>query len=216
MSRQNRVNSFGELIATEARGALMGNRGILHDEHGNLKNRRWAHQNWVTCTLETKGTKRNLMAPGNYTELFFLDEATALASGHRPCWECRKENYLRFRAAWLSGNPDSGCDDSTSMSVIDRIIHSERVTPTRVKVTYTSLLASLPDGVIVSLAENPTEALLIWKGSTYPWQPGGYGEPVPVPLDRTVTVLTPYSIVSAIVAGYRPSVALKREFQEGV
>ena len=208
MPRQNRVTPFGELIATAARGALMGNRGILHDEQGNLKDRRWTHQNWVTCTLDTKGPKRSLMAPGNYTELFFLDEATALASGHRPCWECRRENFLHFREAWLSGNPDLGCDDTTSMSAIDRIIHGERVTPTRDKVTYSSLLASLPDGVIASLPERPTEPLLIWKGVLHPWQPEGYGKPIEVPLDQTVTVLTPYSIVSAIAAGYRPSVAL--------
>ena len=208
MPRQNRVNPFGELIATEGRGALMGNRGILHDEYGNLTNRRWAHQNWVTCSLDTKGPKRKLMAPGNYTELFFWDEATALASGHRPCWECRRDNYLRFREAWLRGNPDAGCDDTTSMSVIDRIIHSERVTPTREKVTYPSLLAGLPDGVFVSLPELPTEALLIKDGLMYPWQPEGYGKPMPVVPGRTVVVLTPHSIVNAIIAGYRPSVAL--------
>ena len=208
MPRQNRVTPYGELIASEARGALMGNRGILHDENGNLQSRRWTHQNWVTCTLETKGPKRSLMAPGKYTELFFLDEATALASGHRPCWECRREHFLRFRAAWLSGNPDSECDDTTSMSAIDRIIHSERVTPSRAKVTYSSLLGSLPDGVMVALPKCPTEALLIWAGFLYPWQPEGYGKPVPMPLDQTVTVLTPYSIVSAIAAGYLPSVAV--------
>ena len=94
------------------------------------------------------------------------------------------------------------------MSAIDRIIHGERVTPTRDKVTYSSLLASLPDGVIASLPERPTEALLIWKGFLHPWRPEGYGEPIQVPLDQTVAVLTPYSIVSAIAAGYRPSVAL--------
>ncbi|GAM11760.1 hypothetical protein OR1_04078 [Geobacter sp. OR-1] len=212
MPRQNRVNPFGDLITTDARGALMGNRGILHDGNGNLTTRRWAHPNWVACETEFKGIKRPLMHPGSYTELFFLDEATALAAGHRPCWECRREDFTRFRDAWLRGNPDEECDETTSMSAIDRIIHRDRVTRAREKITYRSELASLPDGVFVALPERPADAMLLWKGKLYPWQSSGYGSAQAMPAHLAVIVLTPHCIVRAIAAGYRPTTALTQDF----
>lgn len=103
MPLQNRVTPFGEIVASEARGTLMGNRGCLHDEHRNLGRRRWTTKSWVTCLLSFGGRRRELMRPGYYTELFFLDEATALAAGHRPCAECRREAFRRFVDGWATG-----------------------------------------------------------------------------------------------------------------
>ena len=104
MPLRNRVTPFGDIIATEARGLLFGNRGVLHDENGRLV-RKWQVRRWIACRLEFKGRRRPLLRPGRFTELFFLDEATALAAGHRPCAECRREDFVRFRDAWLDTHP---------------------------------------------------------------------------------------------------------------
>ncbi|RNC71836.1 MAG: hypothetical protein ED859_03800 [Desulfuromonadales bacterium] len=209
MPRQNRITPFGEIISSPARGTLMGNRGILHDEQGILTTKRWTHQNWVACRLEYKGIKRELNAPNRYTELFFLDEATALAAGHRPCAECRREDFHRFREAWLRGNPDRGLDESSSIAAVDRVIHAERVTRTREKVVWAGRLGDLPDTVFVALQEKPDKALLKWRGNLYCWNPEGYRDPFPVEEDRLVTILTPRSIAMAIKAGYTPAVLIE-------
>src|SRR6202161_2154067 len=99
MPRQNRVTPFGEIITTPERGTFMGNRGVLHDTEGSLE-RAWQAKRWLVCVLEFRGRKRQVMTPKRYTELFFLDEATALAAGHRPCRECRYADYQRFRSLW--------------------------------------------------------------------------------------------------------------------
>jgi hypothetical protein len=106
MPLQNRATPFGVIVASEARGNLMGNRGCLHDDNRALSRRRWTTRAWVTCLLSFKGRRRQLMRPGHYTELFFLDEATALAAGHRPCAECRREAFRRFVDGWARG---AGC-----------------------------------------------------------------------------------------------------------
>ena len=105
---QNRVTPFGEIVTSEARGTLMGNRGCLHDQHRALSGRRWTTRAWVTCLLSFKGRRRQLMRPGHYTELFFLDEATALSAGHRPCAECRREAFRRFVDGWATGAGRAG------------------------------------------------------------------------------------------------------------
>ena len=106
---QNRVNPYGKIIETEARGAWMGNRGLLHNENKEIV-RPYKLKAWITCLLQFKGRQREIMSPNRYTELFFLDEATALAAGHRPCFECRKEDYNKFKSLWIKGNP--GCNFS--------------------------------------------------------------------------------------------------------
>src|SRR5499427_5932894 len=110
MPRQNRVNPLGEIVAAPDRGLFMGNRGCLHDAQGNIR-RAWQLERWIVCLLEFKGRKRRVMTQGHYTELFFLDEATAFAAGHRPCAECRRERFVRFLEIWRSLHPgDVGAD----------------------------------------------------------------------------------------------------------
>ena len=121
MPRQNRVTPFGELIATESRGTLMGNRGCLHDDQQRIR-RAFACKRWIICVLEFRGRRRAVMTPGRYTELFFLDEATALAAGHRPCAECQHARYLLFRETWAAANPDLSGGASPSADVIDGVL----------------------------------------------------------------------------------------------
>jgi hypothetical protein len=143
---QNRVTPFGEIVASTARGGLMGNRGILHDDRKQLGAARWRSKAWISCVLEWKGSQRTVMSPGSYTELFFLDEATSCAAGHRPCAQCRRRDYNRFVAAWRQAE-DIGEGTPVTASVIDARLHTERVAPrTRGKITFTAPLGNLPDG----------------------------------------------------------------------
>ena len=152
-SKQNRVRPDGEIITTHAKGTLMGNRGILHDDKQEIV-RPYAHKAWIICQLQFKDRKRTIMSPGRYTELFFLDEATALAAGHRPCYECQRERAQTFRGAWASANPHLTGDQPVKMSDIDRVLHGDRLTQARLvkdrrKRTYTAELAGLPNGVFI-------------------------------------------------------------------
>jgi hypothetical protein len=198
MPYQNRVTPFGEIIATAERGTLFGNRGILHDAERRLGRRRWTTKAWLACQLAFKGRRRMIMAPHRYTELFFHDEATAFAAGHRPCGECRRADYAAFTAAWRQGNGrDAGIDE------IDAALHAERLGPHRTKRTFHALVGDLPDGVFVELYG---EAWLLWQHRLWRWTPGGYGASHPA--DGGAEVLTPRSTVAAFRAGYRPSVLL--------
>jgi hypothetical protein len=200
------VTPFGDLIADPARGTLMGNRGRLHDPARRIVRRvASGYRAWVTCRLEFRDRRRTVMAPGRYTELFFLDEATALAAGHRPCGECRRDDYRRFRAAWLRGNPDRGLELDAPIAAIDRALHRDRLGADGRRISYPALPASLPDGVFVA-GPGLAEALLLWRGALVPWSPAGYGAPRPRPAGQEVVVLTPRSTVAAIAAGYVPSV----------
>ena len=201
MPRQNRVNPFGELIATNARGLFMGNRGVLHDKHGELTSKRWTHQHWIICLPEYKNRKRSLMAPGCYTELFFMDEAVAMAAGHRPCAECRRERFNQFKAAWIKGNPEHIPNGKVSVNDIDKILHRERVDRSKSKVTYQAGLFELPSGAFFSVTDN---SYLWWDGRAYLWQPEGYQGSLTFPQSELVTVLTPRSLVNAIISGYIP------------
>jgi len=148
MPRQNRVTPFGDIIATPERGTFMGNRGVLHDREGRIQ-RAWQVKRWLVCVLEFRGRRRQVMSPSRYTELFFLDEATALAAGHRPCAECRRARFLDFCHAWEKVHPvDDGASRPTA-DAIDRRLHAERLAP-----DHSSLasLDDLPDGVFVSVA----------------------------------------------------------------
>jgi hypothetical protein len=130
MPRRNRVTPLGEIVAVSERGTMMGNRGILHDAEGLIR-RPWAVKRWLICVLEFRGRHRMVMAPNRYTELFFLDEATALAAGHRPCFECRRDRYLAFRDAWAAGDPEMVGREPIRADDIDNRLHAERVGPDR-------------------------------------------------------------------------------------
>lgn len=205
MTLQNRVTPFGEIIATPERGAYMGNRGgrIHHNDRQELQTRRWASRQWITCLLEFKGRHRMVMQPNRYTELFFLDEATAFAAGHRPCAECRRDDFSRFMTAWAIGNPEL-VPEGRRLRVgdVDTVLQRERTTRARQHVTFGSRLGDLPDGVFVA---REGEAWLVKGGHLRKWTAGGYGRSIPVESDRTGDVLTPRSIVSAFQAGYRPT-----------
>lgn len=214
MPLQNRVDPFGSFIATSARGAFMGNRGgALHNDHQQLTVRRWTSNRWIICQLEFKGRKRPLMSPGCYTELFFYDEATALAAGHRPCWECRRDDFKSFKAAWLKGNPQYGFADDVKIDEIDRILQRERISSAGQKETFEAYLDGLPDGVMIMLPDNTEAAGLVWQGKVYPWSFTGYGTPVSLSGSIKVRVLTPASTVNAIRAGFLPNVCINVEGQ---
>ena len=145
------------------------------------------------------------MTPGRYTELFFLDEATALAAGHRPCGECRRADFRRFKAAWLAGNAERGLTGRVPIAAIDRELHRDRLTPDGFQRTFRTDIAALPAGVFVARGA-PRAPLLIWAGALWPWSPEGYGDPETKPSTGVVTVLTPRSTVSAFGAGFTPGV----------
>jgi hypothetical protein len=198
MPLQNRVTPEGHIIAHPARGLMMGNRGgALHDAHRTLGRRRWVSRQWICCVLSFKNRQREVMAPRRYTELFFLDEATALAAGHRPCFECRRGDSLRFSTIWAAAH---GKSDRATAPEMDRILHPDRVDAAGSKVTYVSSLAALPNGTFVRAAGRPH---LLWGGLLYPWSFDGYGPPVRADADE-VEVLTPRSIVAVLEGGYVP------------
>ncbi|HRQ42276.1 MAG TPA: hypothetical protein PLD25_30530 [Chloroflexota bacterium] len=205
MPRQNRVTPFGETVAAPARGTFMGNRGVLHNAVGEIV-RPYQGKRWIICQLSFKERRRVVMTPGRYTELFFLDEATALAAGHRPCVECRRAAYIAFRDAWMAAQPTIG-KGSVPIKVdeMDRVLHGERISSSEEKVTYVALLSDLPDGVFVVVGERPC---LLWQGALFPWSANGYGYPLAKDGGLTTSVLTPRSTVGAIQQGYVPQVSL--------
>jgi hypothetical protein len=199
MPHRNRVTPFGEVIATEARGLLYGNRGVLHDDRGRIV-RDWGVRRWIACRLEFKGRRRPLLRPGRFTELFFLDEATALAAGHRPCAECRREDFVRFRDAWAQTHPDA----SLRVDDIDRALQDERVGPDRKKRLHETRLSALPDG---SMIADGDRARLVLGGDLLGWTPFGYTDRRPAATSPPIVhALTPPSISAVIRAGYRPDV----------
>jgi hypothetical protein len=205
MPRQNRVTPFGEVIATPERGTLMGNRGVLHDGHGAVR-RNWNGTRWIICLLDFKGRKQEVMKADCYTQLFFLDEATALAAGHRPCAECRRERFIAFRNAWQTAHPGDDEEAKPSASVIDARLHAERLAPDRSRRSFVAALDDLPNGVFVTLAAAGGEAYLVWGDHLLAWSPGGYDERRRRPQGEEVTVLTPGTTVGTIRAGYAPAV----------
>jgi hypothetical protein len=202
--RQNRVTPFGQIIATPARGTFMGNRGVLHDATGRIR-RAWQLKRWLLCLLEFRGRQRTVMAPGHYTELFLLDEATSLAAGHRPCFECRRTRFLAFQAAWQAGR-DSRRRQPPTAGQMDDQLHTERLGPDQAERTFAARLGALPDGVFVQRATALNAAYLLWEGNLLRWSPAGYQEKVPQRAGEEVFVLTPPSTVAAIRAGYVPEV----------
>lgn len=205
MPRRNRVTPFGQIIATPERGTFMGNRGILHDPDGRVK-RAWQVKRWLVCVLEFRGRKRTVMTPNRYTELFFLDEATALAAGHRPCAECRHARFLAFCQAWKISNPEEYGLRRPTADEIDNRLHSERVAADRSKGSFAAVLDAMPDGVFVNVPAWGQQAYLVRGDELIEWSPGGYQKRRLRPKHETVRVLTPASAVKAISAGYAPEI----------
>jgi hypothetical protein len=195
MPRQNRVTPYGELIAVPDRGTFWGNRGALLDRDGRLA-RYSRGQAWAICVLSFKGRRRQQWIPGRLTELYFLDEATGLAAGHRPCGECRYRDYQAFKRAWSADGSSPGAPE------IDARLHHDRLTGPGVRRTYRAPLAGLPAGTMVDIGGAPW---LVHDGRLLAWTPGGYlARPVEAP-DGPVTVITPRATVAALAAGYRPA-----------
>jgi hypothetical protein len=204
MTLQNRVTPFGEIVAIAARGTLMGNRGCLHDDEQRVL-KTSARIAWVTCRLEWKGIRRTIMASGKYTELFFLDEATALAAGHRPCGDCRAEQLVEFERAWAAG-VEGRPGEIALVQNIDPVMKRDRTERTGVPRRFTARAGGLPDGVMVQLAGEEEVARLKWRGHYLKWSLTGYGHPTAVEEKATVTVLTPACSVKVLSAGYVPGV----------
>ena len=191
MPLQNRVSPFGDLLAVPARGSLFGNRGgRIHTDDRTLTARRWASRQWICCVLDFKGRQRDVWGRF-YTELFFLDEPTALAAGHRPCFECRREAAKAFLAAF-PGKPNGA-------NAMDEILHKERLAD-GVKRLWLSPLSALPDGAMIVWRER---AHAVRCGELLPWRFAGYGAPLALPGEIDVDVLTPRSTVTALANGYR-------------
>ncbi len=204
MPLPNGVDPSGTINQTCPQARWLGNRGVLHDVNRVLF-RQWATKSWVTCALHYKGISRKpLMQPKRYTELFFLDEATALAAGHRPCAECRRAEFNRFKATWIRGNPERATDGPLSASQVDNSLHADRIGPNGDRVTFNDAFSSLPDGAMLLLDGRPH---LKWKGKAFQWSDAGYSMAAADDLGNTVvTVLTPRSTVLALRAGYVPQV----------
>ncbi len=196
---QNRVTPAGEIVSDPARGLLTGNRGCLHGTGRELGVSRWRSKLWICCVLDWKGIRRDPMPPGRWTALFFLDEATALAAGHRPCGHCRRPRYRSFAAAWRRAN---GLARQPGAGEMDARLHAERVDRrSRRQLTRPALAGGLPDGVMI---RRGGETGLLAGGGLLPWSFAGYLPPVPLRPDMTVELLTPPATVAAIAAGYRP------------
>jgi hypothetical protein len=196
---QNRVTPLADVIATDERGLVYGNRGCLHDDTGAIR-RLYGTKRWIACRLEFRGRHRaQLMAPGRYTELFFLDEATALAAGHRPCAECRRADYNRLTEIWSELQRGKHGADA-----IDDQLHSERlVAPTRQRRFHEAPYEGLPDGTFVLRDGEPC---LVLGPRLLPWSAGGYGGRLRRPASGLATVITPPSLVAVLQCGWTPLV----------
>jgi hypothetical protein len=193
--RQNRVTPLGELIADPARGLVYGNRGCLHDDDGRIR-RRFNGRRWIACRLEFRGWHRSpLMQPGRFTELFFLDDATALAAGHRPCALCRRADYDRLTSMWSEIHPAQAGADA-----IDAQLHGERLSARR-----TRLLDELPDGTFVL---DDGEPCLVLGSQLLRWGPNGYARHRARPTGVAIEVVTPPSLVALLERRWSPLVPL--------
>ncbi|MEH2499091.1 hypothetical protein V1294_005570 [Bradyrhizobium sp. AZCC 1678] len=197
MPLQNRVTPTGDIIATPHRGMFTGNRGIIHDPATKtLLKKRWSSPAWITCVCEFRGWRRKVMGGRSWTELFFLDEATAFAAGHRPCFFCRRDDAKRFRAAWEAGN---GVADIRAREM-DSVLHRERLERGKKRLHPLPMpVAQLPDGAMVQAG---AESFLILQGKTLQWSMGGYRK-ADGKIDDAM-LLTPPPTLRALRAGYRP------------
>lgn len=198
MPRATRVQPDGSFGIRPARGDFMGNRGCLHDAHGQVR-RRWANKAWITCTLREKPGHgpHPFPAPGRWTPLFFLDEAVACAAGHRPCAECRRAVFNDFKAAWADAfGPWPG------VKVVDAALHQARIVP-----HAASTAKGLPEGAFILVQGQPC---MIREGAACPYLGESYGPPVALPRSA-VQVLTPAPLVAVMAAGWRPALSATQD-----
>ena len=196
MTLQNRVTPTGEIVADPARGLFMGNRGVLHDAHKTLGAARWRHKNWVCCVTNFRGRRRTVMTPKRYTELFFLDEAVALAAGHRPCGECRHGDYTHYLDLW-----EQTTGTRPMAKGLDAMLHAARAEPGARRLRrHQAHLEDLPDGAFVKKTGVP---YLVLGDQLLPYTPGGYGAAIGRTIGM-VTLLTPPPTVDILKAGFRP------------
>lgn len=199
MPLQNRVLPTQEIVAHPGRGLMMGNRGCLHDTDRQLGTTRWRSKLWICCVLDWKGVQRDVMPPGRWTALFFMDEATALSAGHRPCAYCRRSAYLDFAERWRRSH---GLGDRPKATEMDTVLHGQRVeSRTRRQRTRQARFGDVPDGAMVRYNGEPS---LVRGGCVRPWSFDGYGVPIALTRSTEVEVLTPPSTVATLKAGYRP------------
>ncbi len=197
MPFQNRVDPFGELFVDTSRGLFMGNRGgRIHGDDRTLSPRRWASKQWICCMLAFNGRQREVWGR-SYTELFFLDEVTALAAGHRPCFECRRKDAERFAAGWQKAQGLRARPRAVDM---DRVLHAERLEGRR-KRLHLRAIDELPDGAMIAWEQG---AFAVRGGSLLRWTSTGYALAVPRPREGAAAVLTPPAILAVLRQGYQP------------
>jgi hypothetical protein len=196
MPRQNRVTPYGDLESVTDRGMFWGNRGQLLNADGDLA-RYSRGRLWLICVLEFKGRRRVQWQPGRLTELYFLDEATGLAAGHRPCGECRYGRYQEYKRAWATAHPG----EPNGAQAMDLRLHADRLTGAGKRRTHQAPMAGLPDGAMVELDGRPW---LVLGSGLRAWSHGGYTSRRDRPGDGVATVLTPRATVAVLAAGYRP------------
>src|SRR5712691_6283027 len=200
MPLRNRVTPFGDIVAVAGRGTVMGNRGILHDAQRTIV-RDSQVRRWIACRLEFSGRHRTVMTPGSWTELFFLDEATAFAAGHRPCAECRRADYDRFVAIQRTVHGAAAGADA-----IDARLHAERIVRgTRMQRHHESLFDDLPDGAFVLHDGAPH---LVLGDRLLRWTPAGYADGTARPAHVRATAITPPSLLAVLRADWQPLVPL--------
>jgi len=196
MPHQNRVTPVGDLIAHAARGLVFGNRGCLHDPQGRIR-RHHAGRAWIACRLRFKDRRRALMQPGRYTELFFLDDATALAAGHRPCAECRREDFDAFAELWPGRR-----EARVRAPEMDAQLHAQRLTDDGRRRWHEAVVDEVPDGTFVMRDAAPW---LVDGDALRHWTAAGYTAAVSRPTGERVVVVTPPSVVAVLERGWRPS-----------
>ncbi len=199
MPRQNRVTPFSTLITTPARGTLTGNRGCLHDDHGQIR-RAYQGRRWIICLLEFKNRRRIVMQAGQYTELFFLDEATALTAGHRPCAECQRDRFNLFREIWATANPELTDVARPAATVIDAALHSERMATSAPLRKFCNTIDDVPAGTFIT--DDEQTAYLVLNHQLLRWSPAGYESAASQAINYPARVLTPASIVRTLAVGY--------------
>ncbi|MBZ0123273.1 MAG: hypothetical protein K8F31_05250 [Roseovarius sp.] len=200
MPLQNRVSPFGELFADRSRGLLFGNRGgRIHRDDRTLSSRRWTSRAWICCVLSFKGRRRKVWGEG-YTQLFFLDEVTALAAGHRPCFECRRKDAEAFAALWPGARKHK---DRARAAEMDIVLQAERLDG-RAKRRHRLPISDLPDGASIVMPGEESEAAMLRGGRLLRWTSKGYAPASSRPRRIKVEVLTPPSILAVLKAGYRP------------
>lgn len=198
MPLQNRVSPFGDICFSAHRGTLTGNRGVIHNDKQQIT-KHFQVKRWIICTLKYKNYQRKVMTLGRWTELFFLDEATALAAGHRPCTFCQRKRSIEFRQHWVAANQSFFGISDIKVDAIDNILHQERMNREKPFLN----IDDLPDDVFVEFNQ---KAYLICQKNLLEWSFGGYLAPIKKPPNILVKVLTPLSSVRAIRNGFQPMI----------